>query len=311
VGIALPPTTVTQTQTFNGAYTFNFGFAAYQFTAGGACTLTVTAMPVNPGMIQNQIDTQTTSSDPLDPFYGGSPAVNLGWDGFEIVFDVPPVPAGSCTPLYPADQTYSDLLSADVDNLLVSNPRVVRCGTPDDPPDKVCSVITMFNDYPLGGPLPGDGSYGGKTTKCTQFIINGNLGNPEPAQFCGFQTPLSNVAPPGIAGVFSTGQNLSVKFKLATPTSAGGSCQNGPYITDANVLMSVAQIADKKGNPVFNPISLNASGNSTPIQPIFKTGNQQYQFSLSLQGYAPGIYSLTATFLSANTVQQTVLIKVQ
>ena len=306
VGIALPPTTVTQTQSFNGATTFNFGFAAYQFTAGGACTLSVTARPVSPGSIQSQINANTTtSSDPLDPFYGGSPAVNLGWDGFQIVFEVPPTNA--CTPLY-SDGSYSDLLSADVDNLLVSNPRVVRCGTSDDPPDGICSVITMFNDYPLGGPLPNDGSYGGKTTKCTQFIINGNTGIAEPAQFCGFQSPLSNVAPPGIAGVFGTGQNLSVKFKLA---STSGDCQNGPYIGDANALMSVAQIADKKGNAVFNPISLNASGNSTPVQPIFKTGNQQYQFSLSLQGYAPGIYSLTVTFLSANTTQQTVLIQVK
>lgn len=305
VGIALPPTTVTQTKTFNGTWTFNFGFAAYQFTAGGACTLTVTAVPMSPGAIQNQINTETTASDPLDPFYGGSPAVNLGWDGFEIAFDVPPT--DSCTQLY-ADGSYSDLLAAQVDNLLVSNPRVVRCGTPDDPPDQVCQVITMFNDYPLGGLLPEDGSYGGKTTKCRQFIINGNMGSPEPAQFCGFESPLTNVAPPGIAGVFGAGQNLSLKFKLAT---ANGSCQNGPYITDANALISVAQLYDKKGNPVFNPISLNASGNSTPIQPIFKSGNQQYEFSLSLQGYAPGTYSLTVTFLSANTAQQTILIQVK
>jgi len=307
IGIALPPTSVTQTQSFSGTQTFNFGYAAYQFTSGGPCTLSVTATPVSPGVIQGEINNPlNTSMDLGDPFYGGSPAVNLGWDGFELVFDVPP-PAGSCTPLY-SDGTYSDLLSAHVDNELVSNPRVLRCGTPDEPPDGVCQTITMFNDYPLGGMLPDDGSYGGKTTKCRQFIINGALGSPEPAQFCNFQPPLSNVAPPGIAGVFSSGQNLSVKFKLA---SASGSCANGPYVDDANVLMSVAQIADKKGNPVFNPISLNASGNSTPIQPIFKTGNQQYQFSLSLQGYAPGIYSLTATFLSANTMQQTVLIKVQ
>ena len=300
IGVALPPTQVTQTKNFNGTQLFNFGFTAYQFTSGGACTLTVTAAQTNLAVINANI-ANAQANDPADLPLGGSPAVNLGADGFEYALTVTtpnPIPCAQF-----ADGTSTQLLATEVDNLLASNPRMVRCGTAGDPDPGVCGVIEALGSYPLGGLLPQDSTYGGKGSQCQIFAVNSNLSANEPAIFCGFQSPLSNVQPPGIAGVFGTGQNLSIKFKLA---STSGNCQNGPYVNDAVALLSVAQIFDAKGNAVFNPIPLDASGNSTPVQPIFKSGNNQYQFSLSLQGYASGIYSLTVTFLSSNTVQQTV-----
>ncbi len=306
-GIALPPTSVTQTKTFTGVGTFNFGFTAYQFTSPApGCTLTVTATPISPAAIAalNITDTNTT-----DSFSGFTPAVNLGWDGFEFKASVN-IPNGSaCTPEF-GDLSSTQFLAAQLDELLVSNPRMVRCGNLSDPPDG-CSVMVSLGDYPLGGLLPSDITYSGGGKQCDVFLVNANLSNSEPGQFCGFQSPLSNVTP--IAGTFSSGQNLALKFKLALAPAIGapGDCQNGPFITDAVALLSVAQLLDKQGNPAFNPIPIESSGSSTPIAPTFKIdSNKQYQFSLSLQGYAPGTYSITITFLSSNAPSQTVLIKV-
>ena len=298
VGVALPPTTVTQTATFSGTQTFNFGFAAYQFTSPApGCTLSVKAVPSNLAAINSLISTVTTDYNGL-PFLGGTPAVNLGWDGFQFAFTLS---STSCTPQF-SDGTNDQLLGAQLDNLLVSNPLIIAC-------DASCSVMESCGSYPLGGLLPADGTYSGHGGTSEHFVVNANFSSSEPGTFCGFQSPLSNVAPPGIAGTFGSGQNVSVKFKLA---QASGNCQNGPFITDATALLSIAQIFDSNGNAVFNPIAIGSSGNSTPVPPTFKLDyNKQYQFSLSLQGYATGTYSLTVTFLTSNTVQQTIEFQVQ
>lgn len=301
VGVALPPTTMTQTATFSGTQTFNFGFTAYQFTSP-SCTLSVQAVPTNLAAI-NSLIANAQANDPADLPFGGSPAVNLGWDGFEIAFNVSN-PSGPCTAQF-SDGTYSQLLGAQLDNLLVANPRIVACDTTSV---TTCGVMSTFGSYPLGGLLPADGTYSGHGILSEHFLVSGNLSSSEPGTFCGFQSPLSNVAPPGIAGTFGSGQAVSVKFKLA---QASGNCQNGPYITDAVALLSIAQIFDSNGNAVFNPIAIGSSGSSTPVPPTFKIdSNKQYQLSLSLQGYASGTYSLTVTFLTSNTVQQTIEFRV-
>lgn len=312
-GVALPPSTVSQTvSNFSGNQTFNFGFAAFQFSST-SCTLTVAATEQNSAVVQSLIQDVTTdpSNPPTNMFFGGSPSPDLGRDGFETVFqfDVPPdcAPdsAGLNDPLTPPN---AEALATQVDNLLVPNPRVLHCD------GNVCGVVETFGDYPLGGILPQDTTISGRDGGSLHFLINETSGGSEPGTFCGFQSPLSNTPPPGIAGVFSSGQNLSLKFKLAAGTGAAANCQNGPFVTDATALISVAQIFDAHGNAVFIPnTAIDASGNSTPIQPLFKNDptNKQYQFSLSLQGYAKGIYSLTITFLSSNTSFQVAEIKVQ
>jgi hypothetical protein len=99
-----------------------------------------------------------------------------------------------------------------------------------------------------------------------------------------------------------------VKFKLAT---FSGNCTNGgPFISDASALISVAQIADSAGNTVFHPIAVNATASSLDLPPLFNAGNQQYQFTLTISGYAPGTYSLTVTFLTDNTTNQTIFFKI-
>jgi hypothetical protein len=46
-------------------------------------------------------------------------------------------------------------------------------------------------------------------------------------------------------------------------------------------------------------------------QPLYNTGNQQFQFTLNLSGYAPGVYSLTTTLLSDNTSHQSIVFKIK
>jgi hypothetical protein len=131
------------------------------------------------------------------------------------------------------------------------------------------------------------------------------VANADQGTFCGFENPLTDVTYNATTGqfsgplaLFSSGQGVSVKFKLG----ADSSCSNGNFVTDAAGLLSIAQIQDAQGNSVFVPIQINTQGNSTDSPPIFKynANSQNYQFSLNLSDYAPGIYSLSVTFLTNN-----------
>jgi len=300
VGIALPPTTVTQSATFSGTHTFNFGFAAYQFTST-SCTLSVTANEFSQAQINSWLALPLTN--PTELPNGAMPSVDLGRDGFETTFDLAPT---NCAPDSAGDGLNAELISVQLDNSLsFSNPRMLACDPTVSPSS--CTVTESFGDYPLGGLLPQDPTIILRGGSSRHFVVNGNLSEVEPGTFCGFGSPLTNTPPPGIAGTFGAGQNLSVKFELAQNANSPQNCSGNTLITDAVALLSVAQILDANGNPVFNPVAINSSGSSTPTPPTFKLdNNKQYELSLSLQGYAPGIYSLTVTFLTNNTVQQTV-----
>jgi hypothetical protein len=139
--------------------------------------------------------------------------------------------------------------------------------------------------------------------------VNAGLSTTEAGKFCGFQSPLLNPTDTGYPASFSgTSRNtLAVKFKLA---AASGNCKNGPFIGNASALISVAQIADSGGSTVFHPININATASSLNTPPLFNAGNQQYQFTLTISGYAPGTYSLTVTFLTNNTINQTIFFKI-
>jgi len=77
-------------------------------------------------------------------------------------------------------------------------------------------------------------------------------------------------------------------------------------------MLSVALIADGKGNPTFMPIGLVSNGSSGLAQPLFKADqNQQYLFNWNtsscimpggtVQACPSGLYSLTVSFLTDNT----------
>jgi hypothetical protein len=290
--------------------TFNFNSNLFQLTANG-CTATVTAFPMSPGTVRSMIASAGNSFPS-----GTQPAVNLGEDGYEIVYVahwLQPLVTPSCTSVF-TDGQFPQSFAGFVDRNSFTNPRVVQCDNSDPSTEPtlfassatLCTAgATLLGVYPVGGPIAGDQLL----TKNSVFaLVNAGLSTTEPGKFCGFQSPLSNdpLNPATFSG--STKNTLSVKFKLAT---FSGNCPNGgPFISDASALISVAQIADSAGNTVFHPIAVNATASSLDLPPLFNQGNQQYQFTLTISGYAPGTYSLTVTFLTNNTTNQTIFFKI-
>jgi len=82
-------------------------------------------------------------------------------------------------------------------------------------------------------------------------------------------------------------------------------------VTNAEALISVARILDSNGVGVFDAINPNSTASSIDTPPLFNAGNQQYSFTLTIKDYVPGTYSLTVTFLSDDTTNQTILFKIQ
>lgn len=341
VGIALSPSVavnVPAQSTMNNDGTFTHSFAVgdssiFEVTTG-ACANPPTATATETAPFGN-VPAHSTSG-PIsgligeipgaDLPYGGTPAVDLWADGFEIVYSAQfdNTSPANCQQVG-GTGGYEETISSFVDPSQVTSGAIAYCDNTLN--SGGCDTLTLLGAYPLGGLLPADYTSSGRTNS-QFFLINATPAQAR-AQFCGYQSPFSssngapyNPAPPYIAGVFSSGSTISVKFKLAT---SGGNCKNGPYIQTAQALISVAQlctpgsaspdlICSLKGQMPLVPsnlVVLEPEGNSTPTPPIYKFGNNQYQFSLSLKGYPPGIYSLTTTFETGETTNQTILFQVQ
>jgi len=109
------------------------------------------------------------------------------------------------------------------------------------------------------------------------------------------------------------GNQVAVKFKLALASPPTlGNCQSGPYITDAQALLSVVQTTDAMGNPTFVPMTIVVNGIQSPLYQKPNTGNnQQYtakwdtsQCTLpdgTTEDCPAGTYTLTTVFTSNNT----------
>lgn len=319
VGIALPPTmTATQNVTAsNGTAIVNFGFSAFELNQiVGACGGSVSLGLASPAAINTLIFNSGTPT--------ATPAINLGLDGFEAIYSTANL--NGCN----AGNAGSGVNNFQLSNLLstgVVNPEIVVCTEPNDPntPPPNCQAqntnLAQIGGWPIGGYLPNDLTGGGsKSLRCRIFMANAAPVAGAPGQeagiFCGFESPLSdtftgtlnswNLA---LAANITDGKSVPVKIKLA---STSGSCQNGPYITDATAILAVAQILDSKGNDVFVPIGLVSNGSSGLGQPLFKgDNNQQYLFNWDssscimpsgvTQVCPKGTYSVTVLFLTNNT----------
>jgi hypothetical protein len=298
------------------AVPFNFNSNQFQLLATG-CTAQVTAYPLSPATVQAMI--ARANSGPFPFSKPAAPSVNLGENGYDIVYIghwlFNPNPPPSCTPVASDFVVY---LAAVVDASQFSNPRMLQCDNSNAPNSEpalssgtVCTSDQIIAVYPLGGPIPDDAVSGGttRTTNSVFALVNeGTQGSP--GTFCGFQTPLKNPGEPGYPASFNATQKntVAVKFKLA---QAGGSCQNGPLVTNAQALISVARILDSNNVGVFDAINPNATASSIDTPPLFDAGNQQYSFTLTIKDYVPGTYSMTVTFLSDDTTNQTILFKIQ
>jgi hypothetical protein len=314
VGIALPPTMTARknVSASNGVAQINFGFSAFVLNQiVGPCSGTISLGLASPAAIQTLISASGTP---------GTPAVNLGLDGFEAMYSTANV--NNCFAGSAVSQTtnfqMSNFLSAGI-----NNPSIVVCSEPTDPGPTNCQPVntnlSQIAGYPIGGYLPSDFTGGGaKSLRCRIFMANATPVNGDPTQvagtFCGFQSPVNNTftgvlnswALPS-ASSFPPGKSVPLKFKLAS-----GSCQNGPYISNATATLSVAQILDSKGNSVFVPIGIISNGSSGLAQPLFKgDNNNQYLFNWDTgscilptgvnQICPKGTYSLTVTLLTNNT----------
>ncbi|HET6176074.1 MAG TPA: hypothetical protein VFE61_04020 [Candidatus Sulfotelmatobacter sp.] len=310
-GIALPPTTVTieANQAGTGTLSFNYGSSLFDVTTG-ACDLTVTKSLVPASQITTlaeAVSGNATIDGGQVTVNGGVSAPYLGDRGFATKYTAVStvLSPDSCPP-----QPFGFLIAAFVDQLKFTNPWIITCAPPNS-----CAATDVHGIYFLGGFLPDDlGTSGTGGHHSDFFVASMNLNGGEPATLS-LESPLTQVNPPQLAGTFSSGSTLSAKFKF-TPT-----------ITDAVVILAVAQVCQpgttSVNDPVCGPngqasvspinvINIGAEGSSTTPPPTFKFSatKQQYELSLSLKGYAPGIYSLSFIVLNNFTAPVTVIVKI-
>jgi len=311
VGIALPPTMMaTQNVTVsNGTVLLNFGFTAFELNQiSGPCSGTVSAGLASPAAIYSLIGLSGTPADP---------AVNLGLDGFEVVFSTAGL--NGCNSASGANSfQVSDLVSP-----AVNNPEIVVCDDPNTNCQPGNTNLQQLGAWPIGGYLPSDLTSGGsKSLRCNIFLVNARQMSTLPGQeigtFCGFNPPVNNTFTgtlnswnTALSSTFKSGSTVAVKFNLALGTSPNA-CRRGPFINDAEALLSIALIEDANGNPVFVPIMPGAHGSAGPITPLFNVdGSRQYAFnwdtsscvmpSGQVQTCPLGKYSLSVEFLTNNT----------
>jgi hypothetical protein len=343
-GVAVAPAPVTLNLQVNATAanptptTFNFNSSIFQLTATG-CTASVTAYPLSLATVNSMITNAqfignpdgdllaVNNNYPMSPVNllppplanPASPLANLGDGGFETAYVahwVFPNPTPSCTSVF-TDGGFVTGIFNFLDSSQYTNPRAVQCDNADLTTEPqlsprattTCGSPEPLGVYPLGGPIASD--LGTKLNSVFAMVAENS--NTQTDNFCGFQSPLLNPTDPGYPFSFPAGSRstINVKFKLSSDIH----CKQN-FITNASALLSVAQICANAssdptcgpdGSPVFNAINVLATANSLDVVPLFNQGNQQYSFTLNVLTLPRGTYSLTVTFLTNNTMNQTIL----
>jgi hypothetical protein len=282
--------------------TFSFNSNEFQIIAGNNCTATVTAYQLSLANINSMISKAGLPN-------GGTPIVNLGEGGYEIGYEAKwpdSLASPACTAVLNGE--YANFIFGLYDPNLSSNPEIIRCddsnvnNEPNLDSGASCEALTLIGSYPLGGPIPNDnGAGGGGTKNSVFFLANANPTTvvTEQGQFCGFIPPNGKT--------FDTDDFVVVAFQLAQKT---GNCQTGPFIGDAQVLLSVAETA-----PTFAPIlQLKTVGNLGTTFPepnhypipcnSFPHSKLACTYALVIDvqksGLTPGTYSLSAQPVTGN-----------
>jgi hypothetical protein len=303
-GVAVAPiatNTITESISANTTAQFDFNSSEFQITPPGDCSASVSAYPLSLAEI-NSIIGKTTGF----PGNGATPVVNLGEGGYEIGY----IADGDCA------MTAADAIFGFYDSSTVSNPRIVRCDWPMDDNSEpflngfqTCVALQTIGAYPSNGPLNADpGTVGRGGVGSLYVLVNaarasgsaGTQGN-----FCGFALPLRNNP------VYDTDDFVPIAFQL----SQNNNCTTGPFIGNAQVLLSVAQTADASGSPTFVP-ELNLKtvlnlGTTFPQPALCKYFPKSplactYGLILNLQGsgLGAGTYEASILFLTGNTSPQ-------
>lgn len=309
-GVALPYSNdyVKPTRAFYGdPEVFGFGDHAYQLQLlegtldDPSCEVTVTAMETPPSCMDAVLAKIPDLNDPSDPV-DAHVVIYAGENGRGWVYDV----EGSC----PAsvDALFEHAIS-NFPPKYMSNPRIVVCESDiicDSPPDD-CEVVELNSYFPFDGIIEGDGFTGGVRPAFSQyFLIDAALrqGTGD-GEMCAFEPPMFDVEDiddPNLP-TFSTTETVPLKFRVAD--LAQGSCEaGGPYLANAQILMSMARVRDFNGNQVFEPVPVQSAGGSQPENPaIFgnpANPNQYYHYNAKFTGYEPGIYQMVLVALTDN-----------
>lgn len=291
---------------------FNFNSTEFKITANG-CTATVTAYQLSLANINSMIGLAKLAA---------TPAVNLGEGGYEIAYVAEWADAG-CTSVFtsgPFAGTFPTTIFGLYDSNLVTNPRMIRCdSSPQDDANEPfldgsnsCTSLTAIGAYPIG-PIPTDGGFtGGGRTNSVFFLVNANqaAGGAGGGSFCP-ELPLNNTT-------VDTDDFLSIAFQVA---QTGGNCETGPFVPNAQAILSVAQIKDANGNPSFVPIftvnTLFNQGSNFVQPPLCKFFPHSeiactYALVLNVAGshLTPGTYELGVLFLTNNAPEQSITFKV-
>jgi len=308
-GIALPYSNdyAKPPRDFNGdPEVFGFGDHAYQLQllAGTLddppCEVTVTAMETPPWCMAAVLTGIPDLNDPLDPV-DAHVVIYAGENGRGWVYDV----AGSC----PAsmDALYEHAIS-NFPPRYMSNPRIVVCESGDicGAPTG-CEVIDLNSYFPFDGIIEGDGFTGGVRPAFSQyFLIDVALkAGTGDGEMCAFEPPMFDVEDiddPNLP-TFSTTETVPLKFRVADAVL--GSCEaGGPYLENAQILMSMARVRDNFGTQVFEPVQVQSAGGSQLENPaIFgnpANPNQYYHYNAKFTGYEPGIYQMVLVALTDN-----------
>jgi len=309
-GIALPPTSVTQPVSISsGSALLGFGFSAFQLNQifGNACSGTVSVSLASPESLAQLLSASGIAA---------TPAVNLGLDGFETVFNTANL--NKCTA---KDGVTMNFQVANYLSTAISTPEVVVCDDLNTNCQPQAVNLLQIGNWPVEGYLPRDLTTGGaKSLKCNIFMANATPPVTDPGRFCLFQSPVNNTYnlgmnpngatypwDPNLASVLSAGKSVPLKFRLSPN---GNSCGSAPYITDAIAQLSVALLPDSVHS--YTPIGLVSNGSSGLAPPIFKLdGNQNYLFnwdtsscimpSGKVQVCPAGTYSVTVQLQTGNT----------
>jgi hypothetical protein len=292
-GIALPLTDTntaispSKTITASTPRNFNFGFTSFQISDNTTCSATVNAIQT----LQSALSTGVSTISPIVPT-GTKLVPYLGEAGFGTLYHV----TSGCT-------LASVLAGAFTPTL--TNPRIVKC----DPFPTSCQALTTNAVYPLGGPIPGDGSVGGKVPNFSDFfLIDEGLSTATgvAGHFCGWNPPLNGTQNPATAPVFHTSltTTIPVKFQLGD----GNACKK--FISNAQVLLSVAQVLTPGNVSVFIPLAPAQFGGHGSDPSLFDFVGKQYIFNLIISSLPPGTYSASLTFLTGNAPTQTTYFKI-
>ena len=300
VGVGKPGTSKSITWTFRGTQVFDFGPNSFELTAGndaeGPCTATITARQRPPAEVNQMLQDSCTMQGSC---VAGTVQTMSGDEGWATTWLVEPDLVKGC-PTAP-DGNYGVAIFGFVVAPFGIRPGIVKCSSPTaeqaDASLPVCVLQQDFGYYPEATTLLGpDPIIVTKSKSFSEYgLVNLKL-DLTPGQNVYFWGPAPPFPsdPKKLPPVFSIGQTIPIKFQLTTGPNGTGS-----LITDANAVLTVAQIEKADGRPTFIRKVITPAG-SANAPPVFRYDSvlNQYLFNLKSSkstGWKAGLYKVNIT----------------